>query len=89
MQPDEQLHGVGTLQARIGGEDGPKGSERAAMAMCDCMLDMPILREQHPKIREGLAAIQWLPCNVPGALLMAPSKDNHLCLGNADGEAMG
>ena len=57
--------------------------------MRDCMLDMPILMEQHPKVHEGLAALQWLPSNVPGALLMATSKDDHLCLGDADGEAMG
>ena len=71
MQPDEQLHGVGIPQASIAGEDGPKGSERVAMAMCDCMLDMQILMEQHLKVHQGLAApcvcsyCIWLPACCP------------------------
>ena len=53
------------------------------------MLDLPVFMKQHAQIGEGLAAFETLPSHLPGATMMATTKDHNFCFWDADGEAIG
>ena len=89
LQPDQQLHRVCTLQITIPGEAGPHGGASLAEAGLHGMLDLSVLMKQHAQVGEGLAALQMLTSHLPGAIMVSSTKDNNLCLGDADGEAIG
>ena len=88
LRHDQQLHQDGTLQITTPGEDGPHGGASLAEAGLHGMLDLSVLMKQHAQVGEGPAALQMLTSHLPGAIMVSSTKDNDLCLGDADGEAI-
>ena len=89
LQSDQQLNQVRTLQIRIYEKDGPHRGVCLAEAGLYGMVDRSVLMKQHAQIAEGLPASQMLTSHLPGAIMVAPTKNHNLCFGDADDEAIG